>query len=206
MLDSKHQIEQQYNHKTVQSEMVADSSWPSVAGAGPAGTHRRKGGRGGRETPCPGGRGGAGGLLQPSPRRSVGRVAVEVAPRLPPCRSAGARGGRAQAAEAVAALQGRSAAGRRGSRGPRLRCPVGGRARLQRQAARLQRQGRRGRAQRQAGSRGSGRRLGVRARAAAQERPRLRSALRRSRSRSGGRDSGDRLTGRSSRRAALRLR
>jgi hypothetical protein len=36
--------------------------------------------------------------------------------------------------------------------------------------------------------------------------PRLRSAPRRSRSRSGGRDSGDRLTGRSSRRAALRLR
>jgi hypothetical protein len=40
-------------------EMVADSSWPSVAAAG--GTHGRKGGRGGRETPYPGGRGGAGG-------------------------------------------------------------------------------------------------------------------------------------------------
>jgi hypothetical protein len=74
-------------------EMVADSSWPSVAAAG---THRHKGGRGGRETPCPGGQGGAGGLLRPSPRQSVGRVAVEVAPRLPPCQSAGARGGRAQ--------------------------------------------------------------------------------------------------------------
>jgi hypothetical protein len=54
--------------------------------------------------------------------------------------------------------------------------PVGGRARPQ---------GRRAQ-----------RRLSGRARAAAQERPRLRSAPRRSRSRSGGRDSGDRLTGR----------
>jgi hypothetical protein len=64
-------------------EMVYDSSWPSVAAG--AGTHGRKGGRGGRETPCPGGRGGAGGLLRPSSRRSVGRVAVEVAPRLLEC-------------------------------------------------------------------------------------------------------------------------
>jgi hypothetical protein len=39
-------------------EMVDDSSWPSVAAG--ARTHGRKGGRGGRETPCPGGRGGAG--------------------------------------------------------------------------------------------------------------------------------------------------
>jgi hypothetical protein len=65
-------------------EMVDGSSWSSVAAG--AGTHGRKGGWGGRETPCRGGRGGAGGLLRPSPQRSVGRVAVEVAPRLLDCR------------------------------------------------------------------------------------------------------------------------
>jgi hypothetical protein len=38
-------------------EMVDDSSWSSVAAG--AGTHRRKGGRGESETPCPRGRRGA---------------------------------------------------------------------------------------------------------------------------------------------------
>jgi hypothetical protein len=61
-------------------EMVDDLSWPSVAAG--AGTHKHKGGRVGRETPYPRGWRGARGLLQPSPRWSVGRVVMEVGPML----------------------------------------------------------------------------------------------------------------------------
>jgi hypothetical protein len=50
-------------------EMVDDSSWLSVAAG--AGTQIRKGGRGGRETPCPGGRRGARGAA-PAVSATVG--------------------------------------------------------------------------------------------------------------------------------------
>jgi hypothetical protein len=108
-------------------EMVADSSWPSVAAAG--GTHGRKGGRGGRETPYPGGRGGAGGC---SGRPRGGRWAGWPWRWRHGCRLAGVLelvG--AGAATAPVALgrraQGRNHTGRRGGRGSGRARPQGGR-------------------------------------------------------------------------------
>jgi hypothetical protein len=140
-------------------EMVADSSWSSIAAAG-AGTHGRKGGRGGRETPCPGGRGGAGGCSgRPRGGRWVGwpwrwRHGCRLAGVL---ELVGAGAAPVALAQGRPRLQSRSAAGtqRRAQRRPRLRL---------RSAA---------------GTQGAEapRRSRSRARAAAQGRPRLRSAV-----------------------------
>jgi hypothetical protein len=156
-------------------EMVADSSWPLVAGAG---THGRKGGRGGRETPCPGGQGGAGGSTPAVPVAvggPGGHGGGATVAALPECWSswgqgAGRRGGRGSARTQGGRAQrqprlwsavalGCSLQGRRAQRQPRLRSAVA----LGRRDA-----GRKGAsavalAQRRRRGRGSGRRLGARA-------------------------------------------
>jgi hypothetical protein len=100
-------------------EMVADSSWPLVLSvAAAAGTHGRTGGRGGRETPCPGGRGGAGGC---SGRPRGGRWAGWPWRWRHGCRLAGLLELVGAGAAAAPVALGRRAQGRRAQRRPRLR-------------------------------------------------------------------------------------